>query len=214
VTIGGGPLALIAGPCVIESEAHAIETALALVDITRRAGVPFIFKASYDKANRTSSTSFRGPGLHAGLRVLTVGTRPLPAAAHEIVGSFDAAAPRLIKGEHPRLMRLTALPGAAQDGGSVPDRVAALLAKMGDQFDLVLLDGPALGAEPEGLWLAPAVDGVIAVVEAERTPALTANSTLRLVREAGGKLLGVVLNKRRFVIPQWVYGWLVTPQHR
>jgi 2-dehydro-3-deoxyphosphooctonate aldolase (KDO 8-P synthase) len=70
VTIGGGPLALIAGPCVIESEAHAIDTALALVDIARRAGVPFIFKASYDKANRTSSTSFRGPGLHAGLRVL------------------------------------------------------------------------------------------------------------------------------------------------
>jgi len=70
VTIGGGPLVLIAGPCVIESEAHAIETALALVDITRRAGVPFIFKASYDKANRTSSTSFRGPGLQQGLRVL------------------------------------------------------------------------------------------------------------------------------------------------
>jgi 2-dehydro-3-deoxyphosphooctonate aldolase (KDO 8-P synthase) len=71
VTIGGGgPLALIAGPCVIESEAHAIETALALVDITRRAGVPFIFKASYDKANRTSASSFRGPGLSEGLRVL------------------------------------------------------------------------------------------------------------------------------------------------
>ena len=70
VTIGGGPLVLIAGPCVIESEAHAIDTALALRDITRRAGVPFIFKASYDKANRTSSSSFRGPGLEQGLRVL------------------------------------------------------------------------------------------------------------------------------------------------
>jgi 2-dehydro-3-deoxyphosphooctonate aldolase (KDO 8-P synthase) len=70
VSIGGGSLVLIAGPCVIESEAHAIETAVALAEITRRAGVPFIFKASYDKANRTSATSFRGPGLHAGLRVL------------------------------------------------------------------------------------------------------------------------------------------------
>ena len=70
VSIGGGALVLIAGPCVIESEAHAIETALALAEITRRAGVPFIFKASYDKANRTSATSFRGPGLAAGLRVL------------------------------------------------------------------------------------------------------------------------------------------------
>jgi 2-dehydro-3-deoxyphosphooctonate aldolase (KDO 8-P synthase) len=70
VTIGGGPLALIAGPCVIESEAHAVETALALRDITRRAGTPFIFKASYDKANRTSGTSFRGPGLAEGVRIL------------------------------------------------------------------------------------------------------------------------------------------------
>jgi 2-dehydro-3-deoxyphosphooctonate aldolase (KDO 8-P synthase) len=71
VTIGGGgPLVLIAGPCVIESEAHAIDTAIALAEITRRAGVPFIFKASYDKANRTSSASFRGPGLVEGLRIL------------------------------------------------------------------------------------------------------------------------------------------------
>ena len=70
VSLGGGPLALIAGPCVIESEAHAIETALALRDIARRAGVPFIFKASYDKANRTSGRSFRGPGLAEGVRVL------------------------------------------------------------------------------------------------------------------------------------------------
>ena len=70
VSLGGGPLALIAGPCVIESEAHAIDTALALRDLARRAGTPFIFKASYDKANRTSGGSFRGPGLAEGLRVL------------------------------------------------------------------------------------------------------------------------------------------------
>ena len=70
VSIGAGPLVLIAGPCVIESEAHAVDTALALRDIARRAGVPFIFKASYDKANRTSGTSFRGPGLKEGVRVL------------------------------------------------------------------------------------------------------------------------------------------------
>jgi len=70
VHVGDGSLTLIAGPCVIESEAHAVETALALRDITRRAGVPFIFKASYDKANRTSGTSFRGPGLSEGIRVL------------------------------------------------------------------------------------------------------------------------------------------------
>jgi 2-dehydro-3-deoxyphosphooctonate aldolase (KDO 8-P synthase) len=67
---GGGPLLLIAGPCVIESEAHASMLAEALADITARLGVPFIFKASYDKANRTSLNSFRGPGLDAGLKVL------------------------------------------------------------------------------------------------------------------------------------------------
>jgi len=70
VTFGAGSLVLIAGPCVIESEAHAVDTALALADITRRAGVPLVFKASYDKANRTSTSSYRGPGLHEGLRVL------------------------------------------------------------------------------------------------------------------------------------------------
>jgi 2-dehydro-3-deoxyphosphooctonate aldolase (KDO 8-P synthase) len=64
------PLALIAGPCVIESPAHAMETALALREITERVRVPLIFKASYDKANRTSLSSFRGPGLNAGLQTL------------------------------------------------------------------------------------------------------------------------------------------------
>lgn len=71
LTIGGGtPLLLIAGPCVIESESHAVDTALAVRDIARRAGVQFVFKASYDKANRTSGRSFRGPGLIEGLRIL------------------------------------------------------------------------------------------------------------------------------------------------
>ena len=63
---------LIAGPCVIESEAHASDLAGRLTEIARRARVPFIFKASYDKANRTSGRSFRGPGLDEGLRVLAV----------------------------------------------------------------------------------------------------------------------------------------------
>jgi len=71
LTVGSGsPLLLIAGPCVIESEAHAVGLALALRDIARRAGVPYVFKASYDKANRTSTASFRGPGIDEGLRIL------------------------------------------------------------------------------------------------------------------------------------------------
>jgi 2-dehydro-3-deoxyphosphooctonate aldolase (KDO 8-P synthase) len=71
LSIGGGePFVLIAGPCVIESEQHTVDLAGRLVDIARRAGVPLVFKASYDKANRTSIRSFRGPGLDQGLRIL------------------------------------------------------------------------------------------------------------------------------------------------
>jgi 2-dehydro-3-deoxyphosphooctonate aldolase (KDO 8-P synthase) len=71
VRVGGDrPLVLIAGPCVIESAAHATGLALAIRDIAARRGVPFIFKASYDKANRTSLSSYRGPGLVEGLRIL------------------------------------------------------------------------------------------------------------------------------------------------
>ncbi len=71
LTIGGGaPLVFIAGPCVIESPAHALEMASALREIAARTRTPLIFKASYDKANRTSINSFRGPGLHAGLQIL------------------------------------------------------------------------------------------------------------------------------------------------
>jgi 2-dehydro-3-deoxyphosphooctonate aldolase (KDO 8-P synthase) len=71
VTIGSGhPLAFILGPCVIESEPHAMAMAEAIDAIGRRVGVPVVFKASYDKANRTSLSSFRGPGLEAGLRIL------------------------------------------------------------------------------------------------------------------------------------------------
>ena len=67
---GGGPLALIAGPCVIESEAHALFLGGAIADVARDLGVPYVFKASFDKANRTSGRSFRGPGLEAGVDTL------------------------------------------------------------------------------------------------------------------------------------------------
>ncbi len=70
VHIGSGNLFLIAGPCVIESEEHAIRMAEIIKGVTRALGFPFIFKASYDKANRTSIRSFRGPGVKEGLRIL------------------------------------------------------------------------------------------------------------------------------------------------
>jgi 2-dehydro-3-deoxyphosphooctonate aldolase (KDO 8-P synthase) len=66
----GSGLFLIAGPCVIESEAHALKMADAISTVARKLQIPYIFKASYDKANRTSLHSFRGPGLDEGLRIL------------------------------------------------------------------------------------------------------------------------------------------------
>jgi 2-dehydro-3-deoxyphosphooctonate aldolase (KDO 8-P synthase) len=71
LTIGGArPLALIGGPCAIESESHALMTAERLIKITTDRRVPFIYKSSYDKANRSSVSSYRGPGLTEGLRIL------------------------------------------------------------------------------------------------------------------------------------------------
>jgi 2-dehydro-3-deoxyphosphooctonate aldolase (KDO 8-P synthase) len=67
---GKNPLFLIAGPCVIESESHARKMAEAVAKITSDAGIPYIFKASYDKANRSSAKSFRGPGPKEGLSIL------------------------------------------------------------------------------------------------------------------------------------------------
>jgi 2-dehydro-3-deoxyphosphooctonate aldolase (KDO 8-P synthase) len=96
LTVGGGaPLLLIAGPCVIESESHALGLALALRDIARRAGVQYVFKASYDKANRTSARSFRGPGLEQGLRVLAAvrdgAEVPILTDIHEPAHALPAA---------------------------------------------------------------------------------------------------------------------------
>jgi 2-dehydro-3-deoxyphosphooctonate aldolase (KDO 8-P synthase) len=95
VSIGNGPLVLIAGPCVIESEAHVLEMAAAVRDIARAAKVPAVFKASYDKANRTSTRSFRGPGLVEGLRILgrvrdTIGI-PILTDIHEASHAAPAA---------------------------------------------------------------------------------------------------------------------------
>ena len=96
-SVGGGqPLAFILGPCVIESASHALEIAAAIREIASRCEVPVIFKASFDKANRTSITSFRGPGLDAGLRALAdIRARtgmPLLTDIHEPAQAAAAAA--------------------------------------------------------------------------------------------------------------------------
>lgn len=72
VEIGGGlPLVLLAGPCVIESEKAVMAEAARLKAVCRQAGIPLVFKSSYDKANRTSLSSFRGPGIRQGLKILS-----------------------------------------------------------------------------------------------------------------------------------------------
>ena len=92
---GGRPRALIAGPCVIESAAHADELAEAIRDIAARVDVPFVFKASFDKANRTALSSFRGPGLVRGLDTLAAIRRrlgcPVLTDIHEPAQAAPAA---------------------------------------------------------------------------------------------------------------------------
>ncbi len=87
---------LIAGPCVIESEQHCLQLAGQLAEITRSLDIPFVFKASFDKANRTSLHSFRGPGLETGLRILARVRReigvPVTSDIHETAQAAPAGA--------------------------------------------------------------------------------------------------------------------------
>ena len=94
VTIGGGaPLALIAGPCVIESEASTLAAAERLKLIAADLGIALIFKSSYDKANRSSVTSFRGPGITEGLRILARVKRELGLPVLSDIHRFEEIAP-------------------------------------------------------------------------------------------------------------------------
>ena len=119
--IGGSALALIAGPCVLEAEAVNLEVAAGLRDVCAELGVPYIFKASYDKANRTSVTSQRGPGLERGLEILAdirerVGV-PVVSDVHE-PGQVEPAAQVLDMLQVPAfLSRQTDLLVAAGESG-------------------------------------------------------------------------------------------------
>jgi 2-dehydro-3-deoxyphosphooctonate aldolase (KDO 8-P synthase) len=124
VKIGGNrPLVLIAGPCVIESEEATLRAAERLVSITAAVGMPLVFKASYDKANRTSVTSFRGPGMEEGLRILAkVKERfglPLLSDIHGIEQIAEAAAVLDVLQIPAFLCRQTDLVVAAAKSGKV-----------------------------------------------------------------------------------------------
>src|SRR5215472_17529656 len=88
VELGSGQLFLIAGPCLVESESHALKMARAIQSAARTANIPYIFKASYDKANRTSIRSNRGPGIEEGLKILSTVARetgvPILTDVHEV----------------------------------------------------------------------------------------------------------------------------------
>lgn len=90
----GCPLTLLAGPCVIESREHTLKLATAIAKIATSAGVPLVFKASFDKANRSSAGSFRGPGLEAGLAILAEVKRetglPVVSDIHEVAHAAPA----------------------------------------------------------------------------------------------------------------------------
>jgi 2-dehydro-3-deoxyphosphooctonate aldolase (KDO 8-P synthase) len=105
VTIGGPDLALILGPCVLESEKAARRDAERLVAMTARLGLPFIFKASYDKANRTSGRSFRGPGVRDGCRILA-GIRE--EFGVPVTTDVHTPAEAAIAGEHVDLLQIPA----------------------------------------------------------------------------------------------------------
>ncbi|HNI07254.1 MAG TPA: 3-deoxy-8-phosphooctulonate synthase, partial [Thiobacillaceae bacterium] len=87
------PLFLIAGPCVIESEQMALDTAGALKEITAQVGMPFIYKSSFDKANRSSGKSFRGLGLEEGLRILAEVRKQIGVPVLTDVHTEDEIAP-------------------------------------------------------------------------------------------------------------------------
>ena len=124
VSIGAdNPLVLIAGPCVLENQEHALTLAEALQDIALRVGVGLVFKASYDKANRTSVTSYRGPGLDKGLQILqTVKEKtglPILSDIHDVSQVKPAAAVLDILQIPAFLSRQTDLLVAAGESGKV-----------------------------------------------------------------------------------------------
>ena len=114
VVLGRHELVLIAGPCVIESGDHALRLGQSIAEIARRAGVPYVFKASFDKANRTSGSSFRGPGLEEGLRVLARVRRPFPVEPVRTLDGVHLATAESL-GEPPQLVTVVTRDARVRD---------------------------------------------------------------------------------------------------
>jgi 2-dehydro-3-deoxyphosphooctonate aldolase (KDO 8-P synthase) len=133
VPVGGATPFFILGPCALESEAFAWDMARSLKEIADRTGIPFIFKASFDKANRTSVTSFRGPGIHEGCRILGEISRELGVPVTTDIHTAEQAA---IAAEHIDLLQIPAflcrqtdmLEAAAKTGRAVNVKKGQFLA--------------------------------------------------------------------------------------
>jgi 2-dehydro-3-deoxyphosphooctonate aldolase (KDO 8-P synthase) len=132
----GGPLPFfILGPCALENEAFAWEMARSLKEITDRTGIPFIFKASFDKANRTSVDSFRGPGIHEGCRILGEISKELKVPVTTDIHTAEQAE---IASEHIDLLQIPAflcrqtdlLEAAAKTGRAVNVKKGQFLAPL------------------------------------------------------------------------------------
>lgn len=167
----------------------------------------------YEVAQHTASHGGRGLTVLVTSTVRGEGKTMLTRELARIVGRneteclvVDAPAGRLNLGAGP----IPREPGVVSAAGV--DEARAALQSLAERCRLVLIDGPALGSEGEGLWLPEIVDRVVLVLEADRTTGFNAMRTLRLIEGAGGQVAGVVLNRRRFDIPGWVYGWLLSPR--
>ena len=214
VVLGGRELVLIAGPCVIESPAHVIDLGRAIAEIATRVGMPYVFKASFDKANRTSGTSFRGPGLMEGLAALR-GVKaalgiPILTDIHEAAQAAPAAAPETPAPTPAPAPETTAPAAAAPPPPPPPPPPAA----------------PAAAAAPAPAFIPKAIDALAGVemevtIEIGRTRLpvgellrLQPGQVVELDREVGSPLdmyiNGTLLARGEIVILDDQFGFRVT----
>lgn len=130
----------------------------------------------------------------------------------EVIGHADVEDPELT--EHKNLHQLHLQNAAVATGLDFAEHLTEVTKTMRDRYDLIVLDGPPLLRFPEMRVVVAAVDGTVLVIEAERTTGMAAARTLEAIDDAGGQVLGIVLNQCRYIIPNWLYERWVAPGKR